>query len=530
LVRFIDEPEKNYIEQYDGTKEFFYYNKENPEKVIEFIETFCKHVKGPLAGQFIKLELWQKAMISGLYGFVGKENDLRKYKRLHLYIGRKNGKTLFAACIIIYELLMGGELGAECYSAATKRDQAKIAWDMAKLIIRTNQVLSSRFRVTVNGIYTLPYSDSFFQPISKESKKLDGLSAQVSHIDELHAITDNNIIDVMWDSTKSRPQPIEIITTTMGTERQSTFDDIYNYDSKVVDGVWADDRLLVFCYELDDVNEWENIKNAFKANPNLGISQSINSLYEEIEKAKTDKTKLINLLSKTFNIRQNHRHSWLSFDEFNNDAVYDLSEIEDKICIGGFDLSRTSDMTAFTTLLFDKKNHKIIAETMYWVTQKYVDTEKKVPFDRWIEQGYVRISGEELINYHDITEYVVDKVSQGYTYQFINYDRWSAAYLINELESAGFAKKYCLIPTAQGAQTLSVPMQEVGADLKTKTLIYQNNPVTKWCLSNVEVQKDRNGNYMPIKGRESQKIDGAATILNGYVSYVENANFFWEEE
>jgi len=530
LIYLLDNPKKNVIIQFDGKKENYIYDDEKVEVVIDFIEQFCKHVKGPLAGKFIKLELWQKALIASLYGFVEKDTGFRRYKRMHLFIGRKNGKTILAACIIIYELLMGGELGAECYTGATKRDQAKIAWDMAKLIIRTNPILERRFRITVNGLYIKPYSDSFFKPISKESKKLDGLNAHITHIDELHAITDNNIIDVMWDSTKSRNQPIEIITTTMGTERNSTFDDIYEYDSKVIDNIYNDDRLLVFCYELDSEKEWSNIKNAFKANPNLGISQSINGLYEEIEKAKSDKTKLVNLLCKSFNIRQTNAHAWLTFDELNNENIFDISKFKDPVVIGGFDLSRTGDMTAFTTLLFDKETHKIIADTMYWVTQKYVDSAKKVPFTRWIADGYVRISGDELINYHDITEYVMEKVELGYIYQFINYDRWSAGYLVNELESLGFAKKYCLIATAQGAQTLSVPMQELEADMKMKKIIYQNNPVTKWCLSNVELEEDRNGNYMPIKGSRQQKIDGVATILNCYVSYIENTNYLWGDD
>jgi len=529
-MELINNPKENYIEQYDGSKEFYHYENGKVEEVIDFIQTFCKHVKGPLAGKFIKLELWQKAMLAALYGFVNVDTGFRRFKRLHLYIGRKNGKTILAACIIIYELVLGGELGAECYTGATKRDQAKIAWDMAKLIIRTNPVLERRFDITVNGIYTKPYRDSFFKPISKESKKLDGLNAQLSHIDELHAITDSNIIDVMWDSSKARIQPIEIITTTMGTERLSTFDEVYDYDSKVLDNIYKDKRLLVFCYELDSAKEWSNIKNAFKANPNLGISQSINSLYEEIEKAKSDKTKLVNLLCKSFNIRQTNKHAWLTFDEFNNEEVIDIKQFEEPIVIGGFDLSRTGDLTAFTTLIFDKKNHKIIAETMYWATQPYIDRAKKVPFAQWIDDGFVRVSGDELIDYHDITEYVLERVKKGYIYQFINYDSYSAGYLINELESVGFAKKYCLISTHQGAKTLSVPMQELEADVKMKKLVYQNNPVTKWCLSNVELEQDRNGNYMPVKGSKQQKIDGVATILNCYVSYIENANYFWGDD
>ncbi|MDA3780877.1 MAG: terminase large subunit [Bacteroidales bacterium] len=532
LLYLIDNPDKNFITQFDGTKEYFEYNEAHAERVIGFIETFCKHVKGSaFAGKYIKLELWQKVLISALYAFVSVETGFRKFRRLHLYIGRKNGKTLLAACIIIYELVMGGEKGAECYTGATKRDQAKIAWDMAKLIIQKSPILASKFSVNVHGIFLLPFRDSLFLPISKESKKLDGLNAHISHIDELHAITDSNIIDVMWDSSKSRSQPIELITTTMGTERQSTFDEVYDYDSNVLAGVWDDDRLLVFCYELDEEKEWMDIKNAYKANPNLGVSQSINGLYEEIEKALSDVSKRVNLLCKSFNVRQTNAHAWLDFEVFDKPKVYDLEQFQDDIVLGGFDLARTGDLTAFTTLLFDKKEKRVVAETMYWATLNWIEKTKKVPLQKWVEQGYIRVSGTDLINYIDIVDYLEEMHDKhGWRYMFINYDRYSAGYLVNHLESLGYSKKHVLIPTAQGAKTLSVPMQELEGNLKSDVFSYQNNPVTKWCFSNVEVEEDRNGNFMPKKGSYERKIDGVATILNCYVSYVEHQSFFMAEE
>ena len=532
LIHLLDHPEDNFIVNYKGEKEYFVYNSDYAERPIQFIEQFCKHVKGSkFAGKPIILELWQKAIIAALYGFISVKNKYRRFHRVHLYVARKNGKTLLAACLVIYELVLGGEPGAECYTGATKRDQAKIAWDLAKSIIKSSPVLSKRFRITVNGIYVLPHSDSFFMPISKESKKLDGLNTHISHIDELHAITDSNIIDVMWDSTKSREQPIEIITTTMGIERMATFDEIYEYDANVLEGIFKDDRLLVFCFEIDEIDEWKDIKNAIKANPNLGISLSINGLHEEIEKAKNDPSRLTNLLCKSFNVRQTNKKAWLSFETFNNNQVYDLDQFKDTVVLGGFDLSRTNDLTAFTTLLFDKKNKKIIAETMYWVTQKYVDKTNKVPFKTWIEDGYARISGDELINYHDVSQYVYDNyINRGWKYQFINYDSYSAQYLIEELAGMGYAKEYVLKATQQGFKTLSIPMQELEANLKEKIVIYQNNPVTAWCFSNVELEVDRNGNYMPKKGSYERKIDGVATILNCYVSYCQNKEYFMAEE
>ena len=532
LVYLIEHPEENYIIHYDESKEYFEYNEDYAERPIAFIETFCKHVEGSeYAGILIKLELWQKAMISALYGFIGIKSRYRKHRRLHLYIARKNGKTLLASCIIIYEMLLGGERGAKCFTGATKREQAKIAWDMAKLVIKQSPVLTRKFDITINGIYLKPFRDTSFLPLSKESKKMDGKNVHFSHVDELHAITDTNIIDVMWDGTKSRSQPIELITTTMGTERQSTFDEIYEADSNVLKGDWEDPRLLVFCYELDKTSEWKDIKNAFKANPNLGVSQSINSFYEEVAKAKDNSSKLVNLLCKSFNVRQNSKQRWLEYDDFDNTKVYDLEKFRDQIVIGGFDLSRTGDLTAFNIMMFDKKNEKIVNHTMYWATTKYVKKTTKVPMAQWVKMGYVRESGAELIDYNDIIIYVQEIVEKyGFRFQYIHYDPYSAGYLINEFEAIGYAKEYVLIKTYQGSKTLSIPMQEMEANLKQKEVTYQNNPVTKWCLSNVELEKDRNGNYLPKKGSYERKIDGVAVILNCYVGYIKNKNYFMTVE
>ncbi len=455
LVKFLEHPEKDFIEHlhFDGSKskEYFIFDYAKADRVISFIETFCYHIKGDLKGKLIKLELWQKAIIYSLYGFVSIDTGYRKYRKLHLYVARKNAKTTLAACIILYELMAGGESGAECYSAATKRDQAKIAWNMVSTMIKRNPVLANRFRITVNGIYTKPFNDNTYQPVSKESKKLDGLHVHLSHVDELHAITDSNIIDVLWDGTKARKQPIQIITSTMGETRSSTFDDIYEYDENVLDGVFEDDRLLVFCYELDKESEYKDFNCWIKANPNLGISLSFSDLHEEVKRAINNPNKLTNLLCKSFNVRQASRVAWLKFDEFNNEEIYDLSKHNDSIVLGGIDLSRTGDMTAVTTLLFDTKNNKIIAETMYWITKKYLDDTHKVPLKKWVERGLIRVSGKELIDYHHVADYIFSNFEKyGWKYQHINYDSYSAVYLIEELSQMGYSKDYILIPTIQG--------------------------------------------------------------------------------
>lgn len=501
-------------------------NKAN--KVIDFIETFCCHVKGKMRGKPLKLELWQKAMISVVFGIVDKETGFRKYKQWHLYIARKNGKTLLAACILLYLMIADGEKASEVYTASTKQDQAKLAWDMAKQIILNSPILYSRFKLTVFGIFAGEHRECLFKALSKDSKSLDGLNASAYLIDELHAITDDNIIDVLWDSTVAREQPLEIITTTMGTTRASTFDNKYEYDEKFLYGLHPteDVGLAVFCYELDEESEYKNIKNVIKANPNLEVSLSTESIIEELKKVENDSSKKSDILCKRFNVRMTNSQSWLSFETFNNENIIDLLLVKDKSAIGGFDLSQTGDLTAFTTMYFYKGS--LVCETMYWCTADFLKKHEKakVNFYKWVEAGLLRISGTNKIDYHDVANYVLEQFDKGVMYQFICYDSYSASYLIDEISNLGFAKEKCLRPVIQGFKTLSIPMQTLEGFLKDKKVIYQNNPITKWCFSNAILVKDRNGNWMLDKSNYEMKIDGVSTILNCMVSLCENLDYF----
>lgn len=243
--------------------------------------------------------------------------------------------------------------------------------------------------------------------------------------------------------------------------------------------------------------------------------------------------------TKDFNVRGVENKAWISFEDINNTEVYSeeqLRKFDNSIVIGGFDLSRTTDMTAANTLLFDPENDKVIAITMYWVTQKFLDDQRRpnqsgsyVPWDAWIDRGLVRVSGTNAIDYHDVANWFISNHHKyGWIYQYINYDSWSANYLIEEMSAMGFARDLCLIPTIQGYKTLSVPMQTLETDLKEKKIVYQNNDITKWCFTNVEMVQDRNGNVMPkkVNDQRHRKIDGMAVILNSYVSFSANRSYY----
>lgn len=251
----------------------FVFDEKRGNKPIEFIEKFCKHSKGKWAGKNIELELWQKAFISALFGFVDKDTRIRKYKKGALYVGRKNGKSTIDSGLGDFMLTKDGEGGAEVYSVATKKDQAKVVWEEAKRMTKKSPALNKRIRCLVGGMY-YDATDSFFKALASDSNSLDGLNAHFVICDEVHAWKDKNLLDVMYDSMSAREQPMLLETSTMGTVRESVFDNEYEYFSQIIEGYEGkseiiDETVLAVIYELDNANEWQDEKKWYKANPRI---------------------------------------------------------------------------------------------------------------------------------------------------------------------------------------------------------------------------------------------------------------------
>ena len=316
----------------------YIFDKKKARLPIDFIEKFCKHSKGKWAGKPVILELWQKAFIEALYGFVDEETGLRKYKKAILFVGRKNGKSTLDSGLACFMLTKDGEGGAEVYSVATKKEQAKIVWDEANRMIKKSPALSSRIRRLVHGIF-YDKTESQFKALASDSNSLDGLNASFVIADEVHAWKDKNLLDVMYDSTSSREQPILLETSTMGVIRESVFDNEYGYGEEIIKGYEGesevtDETILPIIYELDSVDEWQNEESWYKANPGLGTIKNIKDLRDKVQRAINNPTELSNLLCKDFNIRMTDNTKWLPFEVANNEATFDMEEIYDTYAIG----------------------------------------------------------------------------------------------------------------------------------------------------------------------------------------------------
>jgi phage terminase large subunit-like protein len=500
------------------------YNPKRANHAIEFVENFCKHSKGKMGGKPFILELWQKAMTAALFGFVHKIDQTRKYREFILIVARKNGKSAWGSAIALYMLVADGEPGPECVSAATKKDQAKIIWMEAKRMVKKSPVLRKRIRTLVAEMVS-DFNDGSFKPLSSDSNTLDGLNPHASLIDELHAIEDKNLYDVIIDGMSAREQPISIITTTAGTVREGIFDIKYEEAEKIINGYgdpngYKDERVLPIIYELDKREEWTEERCWKKANPGLGTIKNQEELKRKVEKAKDNPLLVKNLLTKDFNIRDTSTEAWLTFEQANNKQTFELTELKPKYAIGGADLSSSVDLTAACIVFQVPGDETVYAKHMYWLPEDLLEQrtkEDKIPYDLWMEAGWMRTTPGNKVHHKFVTDWFRELRDEFDVYvPWVGYDSWSAQYWVEDMQ--GELGKDAMIPVIQGKKTLSAPMKSLGADLSANRINYGNNPITKWCLTNTSVEIDKNDNIQPSKGKnQRRRIDGLAAMLNAYV-------------
>ena len=507
----------------------YYFNEKEAEKAISFIENFCCIPKFQDGKQPFILQLWQKALVSCLFGFHHKETKRRQYKELFLFVGRKNSKSCLNAAIILYILLFSQEAAQEVYSVATDRQQSKIIWDYAKQMIATSPLLKKHFQIKVNEICQVNGFNKFV-PLSKNSGSMDGLSPSVMALDELHAIKDRNLYDVVKGGMYSRSEPLTLIMSTGGyIEQDSIFDSKYQEYISIIngytDGKYKDETVLPLLYELDNKSEITDETMWMKANPNLGVSKSIDMLRQEVQRAKLNEKTLRDILVKQFNIRENAKDSFFNFEDVTNDTTFNIEDLQGKYFLGGIDLSQTTDLTAATALI--PCDGKLYVEQMYWMPkdtlQEHIDKDG-VPYDMWITRGLMRLCEGRIINPSDVCAWFLELQNDYglYAYQ-IGYDRYNASYLVKELEE-NFGKNLCK-PINQSFIGLSSYMFESKAYFKNKDIIYNNNPVFKWCLLNTLCVTDTSGNIKPYKNRNlTKRIDGYSSFLDAFVLYLENKN------
>ncbi len=506
----------------------YYYDDVRANNAIDFIEQFCKHSKGKWANKPVKLELWQKAFVAAIFGVINKKTNFRKYTEALLIVGKKNGNSLFAAGISLYMLVADGEGGAECYCAATKKEQAKIIWNEAKNMVKKSPVLSKRVRCLTNALI-YDKANSTFKPLSSDSGTEDGLNIYCANCDEVHAWKGIDLYNIIADGISARDEPLILITTTAGFEREGAYDLLYAEAENIINGFFddkgfKDEAFLPVIYELDNKDEWTDEKNWIKANPNLHVSKSYDYLKRKVKNALNNPLNRKNVLTKEFDIPETSTEVWLDFDEIDNKATIDLKELKPTYAIGGADLSSTTDLTSACILFQVPKSDILYFKSMYWLPSELFEQrrkEDKIPYDIWHENGLLRLSNGNKVDYDDVVNWFCEVQNEYKLYLYSHgYDAWSAQAYIKKMNDnfgkIGYAVR-------QGKQTLSNPMQILGAEFKSHRVNYNNNPITKWCLTNVRADVDKNGNIQPAKTTNPRRrIDGFAAMLDAFVVYLDD--------
>jgi len=483
---------------------------------IKFIETFCKHTKAPFNGMPFLLELWEKAMLQVAYGFKMADTGLRRFNEVILLIARKNGKTTFVAGIDIAEFFISRG-GVDIVCASNTNDQASILFEEINNMREHSKSLSkpSRSKKNIFYIYS-PKNKNKIKKLSGQSKNLDGLNIEVGCIDEAWGMSDSKVYDAIKQSQSTKKEPLIFIITTEGNVVGGFLDNKLSYARKMLKGEIEDERILPWLYTQDSENEiYADRRTWQKSNPSIGTVKSYTYLEDIMNKSKNDLSTRVTMLCKDFNIKQLESGAWLTFDDLNNEEKFNIADLKDSYAIGGVDLSSTTDLTA-AVLLVQKGKKKYIIPHFFMpsdVLNKRIE-EDSVPYDIWLKKGFITLTDGSQNDFTLVTDWFKKMLREHQIRPlWVGYDPWNSQYWVNEMEEYGFTME----KIRQGVYTLSEPMKQLEADLKNKVVIYDNNPILKWCMANTQAKVDVNGNIQPCKlNSKYKRIDGCVALIIAY--------------
>lgn len=498
----------------------FHFDAEIAKRHTDFIEKFCKLPTGKI-GTPLRLELFQKARFQAVFGFVD-DNNLRQYNECLIIEGRKNGKTTECGGIEIDMLVNDGEGAPQIYNIATMYEQAKLGFNACHKMIKQSALLSKHIKKRATDLY-FPNNMGYIKALASNTNSLDGLDVHCAVIDELAAIKNRDIYDLIKQAMGARTQPLLFCITTNGFVRNGVFDAQYEYARNILEGKAENKRFLPLIYELDSPDEWDKEECWIKANPGLGTIKKVEYLREMVQKAKDDISFKPTVMVKDFNIPQTSENAWLRYEDILNEEKFDISEFS--YCIGGFDAADTTDLNAAVALCMRPEDEKVYMKVMFWIPQAVIDAENQrgnrrerdsVPYSLWIEQGYMRTCPGNKCDKKIFLEWFKELKEEGLYTIFIGYDPWHIDDSLLREFMAEFGKR-AMIPVRQGAITLSQPMKDIKADFMAHRIVYNNNPIMKWCLYNTKIKTDINGNIQPVKDIDPRKrIDGTVAALCAY--------------
>ena len=493
----------------------YIYSPKLAKKAIVYIENFCRHHQGPLAPGKIKLELWEKAFISTVFGILDSEGN-RQFREVLMVIARKNGKTLLAAAIASYCLFIDGEYGAEICFTAPKLDQARLCFDAFYQMTLKEPQLAKLVTKRRTDVY---YGEvnSVAKPIAFSAKKSDGLNVSLGVCDELASWQGDQGIkfyEVIKSSMGARKQPLLLSITTAGYINDGAYDELMKRCTAVLKGTSKETRLAPFIYRIDDVTKWDDLNELQKSNPNLGISVSYDYMLEEINIASGSLAKKAEFLTKYCNVKQNSSQAWLDSGQI--EACFGdplrLEDFRKCYCVGGIDLSRSGDLTACTAVI--EREQKLYVFGQFFLPGAVIEeatARDGIPYDIYIKRGLLKVSGENFIDYHDCYQWFVDLIEKYRIYPLVvGYDRNMARYLVQDMEAYGFQ----MDDVFQG-ENLTPVINEFEGMVKDGVIECGDNDLLKAHFYNAAVKENSENNRRRlVKLASAQHIDGMAALLD----------------
>lgn len=495
--------------------EAFFYNQKSANKAIRFIEGFCRHHEGALAPQHIRLEPWEKALVSLLFGIVDSSN-LRQWREAFIVIARKQGKTILAAAISAYCAYLDGEYGGRVYFAAPKLDQANLCYDALFQMIQKEPELSALAKKRRSDIY-LPASNTTIKSIAFSAKKSDGLNISLGVADEVASWQGDQglkFYEVLKSSMGARRQPLLISISSAGYINDGIYDELMKRATRVLLGDSKEKRFLPVLYMIDNPEKWNDITELQKSNPNLGVSVSVDYLLEEIAIAEGSLSKKTEFLTKYCNIKQNSSTAWLSSQTVEKSAgeKLDLEDFKDCYCVLGIDLSQTRDLTACVAVIEKKGELYVFAQ--FFLPAERIDeaTERDgIPYQAYIQRGILTPSGDNYIDYKDCFNWCRRLVEEYRILPLkVGYDRYSAQYLVQDMKNYGFH----MDDVYQGENLYPVILETEGWLEDGKIHIGDNDLLKIHLLNSAIKMSTERGRGKLVKVNPSLHIDGTAALLD----------------
>ena len=495
-------------------KKWFFFDSKKTRRAIRFIETFCHHCEG--RADTIKLELWQKAVVAIIFGVVD-EKGLRQFREIVIVIGRKNGKSLLAAAIIAYHTFCDGEYGAKTFCVAPKLDQADIVYSAFWQTVQKEPELKELIKPR-KADYYIEKTNSSVKKIAFNAKKSDGFNPSLTVCDEIASwpgAAGLKQYEVMKSALGARKQPIILSISTSGYENEGIYDELIKRCTRFLMGDSREKRLAPLLYMIDDIQKWNDMEELKKANPNMGVSVSKDFLQEEIAVAEGSLSQKAEFITKHCNLKQNSSQAWLSAQAVEQACgqPLDLEEFRNSYCVGGIDLSRTTDLTACTAII--EKNGKLYVFAHFFLPAERLEeatARDGLPYSIYVQRGFLTLSGDNFVDYHDCFNWYRMLIEEHQIYPVkVGYDRYTAQYLVQDMKQYGFH----MDDVFQGFNLTPV-IRETEGLMRDGVFCIGDNDLLKVHLLDMAIKTEaESGRCKPVKMSVTAHIDGGAALLDG---------------